>query len=113
MYLQRGALSYSPAHALLWIEAHTKTLSCKQAERTCMYAMCAYVVTHPTLLLSRGARRAVGVLVPLRHWPNKRADWLKNRTINFSKAKCAKDPENEIIKQKTSADRLWWLIHFV
>lgn len=47
---------------------------------------------------------AVGVLVPLRHWPNKRADWLKISYDSVSqKRKCAKDPENEIIKQKTSA----------
>lgn len=47
---------------------------------------------------------AVGVPVPLRHWPNKRADWLKISYDSVSqKRKCAKDPEKYVIKQKTSA----------
>lgn len=65
------------------------------------------VVTHPTLLLSRGAHSAVFLLLASSYryvtgQTNALIGW-KYRTIQFLKAKCAKDPENEIIKQKTSA----------
>lgn len=63
------------------------------------------VVTHPTLLLSRGAHSALLVLLasPYRYVTSQtNADWLKI-SYDSQKRKCAKDPENEIIKQKTSA----------
>lgn len=63
------------------------------------------MVTHPTLLLSRGAHSALLVLLasPYRYVTSQtNADWLKI-SYDSQKRKCAKDPENEIIKQKTSA----------
>lgn len=108
-FLSKYTLSPSRTAYALSTSIHACMPTWLHVQLVSVRVVCVFVcvVTHPTLLLSRGAHSAVFLLLASSYryvtgQTNALIGW-KYRTIQFLKAKCAKDPENEIIKQKTSA----------
>lgn len=103
-FLSKYSLSPSLTAYALSTCIHACMPTCLHVQLVCV-RVCGYT-PHIAFIAWRSlcSVGAVGVPVPLRHWPNKRADWLKISYDSVSqKRKCAKDPEKYVIKQKTSA----------